>query len=305
MFADDSDSPMSISNSDNSNDKDEDFDNLDDDEEPETPLTTDTVNVLPAGNNAYHINPEKRQIILPSTCLPTTHPLSKTEMSLRKQQAIRYITALQDVIAEKSFLFTHVVRHAPRKSVKTRGRAMIAKVNTKIALYAKMYGRCRAALTRLGADENTLDIFRKLTKDDLAASGAVKDPNTPGSTSLRLSWIWHMSSAGETSEHRRECMSNFHYIFQSKQFLVQRVHWLRARAQHHRWQEEKTLLRYEMQWTVRYFLYESEKWKKHCDSDCSPGAKAYASRQSATWAGRAVSANSKFAKLTPSHVSLL
>jgi hypothetical protein len=222
MFADDNNSSMLFSNSESSNDEHEDFDNLDDDEEPETPLNTDTINdlpaennALPAENNAYHISPEKRSIILPSTCLPTKHPLSKIEMSLRKQQAIQYITSLQDVIAEKSFLFTHVVRHAPRKSVKTRGRAMIAKVNTKIALYAKMYGRCRAALTRLGADENTLNVFRKLKKEDLAASGAVKDPNTPGSTSLRLSWIWHMSSAGETSEHRRECMSYVHYIIRS------------------------------------------------------------------------------------------
>jgi hypothetical protein len=134
MFADDNNSSMLFSNSESSNDEHEDFDNLDDDEEPETPLNTDTINdlpaennAMPAENNAYHISPEKRSIILPPTCLPTKHPLSKIEMSLRKQQAIQYITSLQDVIAEKSFLFTHVVRHAPRKSVKTRGRAMIAK----------------------------------------------------------------------------------------------------------------------------------------------------------------------------------
>ena len=42
--------------------------------------------------------------------------------------------------------------------------------------------------------------------------------------------------------------------------VVRRVHWLRARAQLMRWQEELTLTGYEMQWTVRYFLYMSRKW---------------------------------------------
>jgi hypothetical protein len=208
MFAEVNNSPMLFSNSENSNNEDDNFDNLDGDDEPETPTATLPNDHRQADNNPYHVNPEKRSIILPSTFLPTQHPLSKIEMSLRKQQAIQYITALQDVIAEKSFLFTHVIRHAPRKNVKTRGRVMISKVNSKIALYAKMYGRCRAALVRLGAEETILNVFRKLTKEDLAASGAVRDPNTPGSTSLRLSWIWHMSAAGETPEHRRECMSN-------------------------------------------------------------------------------------------------
>jgi hypothetical protein len=43
-------------------------------------------------------------------------------------------------------------------------------------------------------------------------------------------------------------------------FTVRRVHWLRARAQLMRWQEEVTLTGYEMQWTVRYFRQMSTKW---------------------------------------------
>jgi hypothetical protein len=43
---------------------------------------------------------------------------------------------------------------------------------------------------------------------------------------------------------------------------VRRVHWLRARAQLMRWKEEVTLTGYEMQWTVRYFQYQSQKWVK-------------------------------------------
>jgi hypothetical protein len=46
-------------------------------------------------------------------------------------------------------------------------------------------------------------------------------------------------------------------------FLVRRVHWLRARAQLMRWQEEVCLTNYEMQWTVRYFSHVSSKWNIH------------------------------------------
>ena len=179
-------------------DKD-DFCDLDGNDPPESPSANDPANVTPVDCNADSISAEKWPIVLPSTCFTQDHPLCRLEFVLRKQQAHRYITALQEVIAEKSFQFTHVIWHAPRKAVEICACAVIAKLNTKIALYAKVYGRCRAALLRLGADGKTMKIFRPLTKDDLSASGAIKDPNAPGSTSLQLSWIWQMSAAEETS----------------------------------------------------------------------------------------------------------
>lgn len=45
-----------------------------------------------------------------------------------------------------------------------------------------------------------------------------------------------------------------------RNFIVRRVHWLRARAQLMRWQEQVKLIGYEMQWTVRYYLYKSQNW---------------------------------------------
>lgn len=70
--------------------------------------------------------------------------------------------------------------------------------------------------------------------------------------------------------------------------LVQRVHWLRARAQRMRWQEEVTLTTYEMQWTVKFFAYNAEKWKRiqvasaEVGKECA-GATVYAKRKQATW----------------------
>jgi hypothetical protein len=60
-----------------------------------------------------------------------------------------------------------------------------------------------------------------------------------------------------------------------------------------------------MTWTVRYFLNEGKKWKdRSTNSFISLGAIAYAARQTATWIGRAASANKYFKLVNPDHVIL-
>ena len=39
------------------------------------------------------------------------------------------------------------------------------------------------------------------------------------------------------------------------------VHWIRARAQKNRWREEHTLVGYEMQWTIRYYIHCAKMWE--------------------------------------------
>jgi hypothetical protein len=87
---------------------------------------------------------------------------------------------------------------------------------------------------------------------------------------------------------------------------VQRIHWLRARAQWYRWKEETQLVQYEMQWTVRYFLHESQTWKdQSINPNVSDGAKAYAARQSNIWYGRAAAADIYFKFTNKSYVKLV
>ena len=87
---------------------------------------------------------------------------------------------------------------------------------------------------------------------------------------------------------------------------IQCIHWLRARAQWHRWQEETVLVNYEMEWTVRYFLKEADTWKSwSLNIQQSLGAIAYAARQSAVWYGRAATAERCFTSVNSSHVSLV
>jgi len=87
---------------------------------------------------------------------------------------------------------------------------------------------------------------------------------------------------------------------------VQRVHWLRARAQKNRWDEELSLVKYEMEWTARYFLYHAREWEKIFDSeDLHAGPKAYAARQAAQWFYMASNADRLFKSVNREYQSVI
>lgn len=123
--------------------------------------------------------------------LPCNGDLADVEIALRKNQASRLLHQLRELIADKSFQYSHIIRPAPRKGVRTRARAVVKELVNKITLHARMYKHCRSRFLALDCDADTLSIFQRLTKDDLNASTAILKPNLPGSTNLRLSWIWH------------------------------------------------------------------------------------------------------------------
>ena len=144
-----------------------------------------------ADDDVVHVDPpEKKKLPLPSTFEQSDGFPCSSELELRQIQAARILAALRDLIAEKSFLFSHVIRIAPRKGVRTRARADIAKLNDKIGYHCRVYTHCRIAMVSLGADDEILSRYRILERKDIASSGALLNPNQPGSTTHRLSWIW-------------------------------------------------------------------------------------------------------------------
>ncbi|KAF8809995.1 hypothetical protein BYT27DRAFT_7092678, partial [Phlegmacium glaucopus] len=66
---------------------------------------------------------------------------------------------------------------------------------------------------------------------------------------------------------------------------VYRVHWLRARAQLHRWKEEVALTRNEMHWAINYFTFWKRQWLawQSSQGNLTHGHQAYAERQKAMW----------------------
>ena len=88
--------------------------------------------------------------------------------------------------------------------------------------------------------------------------------------------------------------------------VVKRVHWLRGRAQNQRWQEEKTLVEHEMQWTVAYFRKQESIWATIAGAaESSAGQTAYAYRQAAQWGRRAKDADTEFRHACRTYVPLI
>lgn len=192
--------------------------NLDDFDLPDTPfdvemdiagqLSEDGPSAA-ADDNVFDINPELKVLPLPSNYPGSIEDYRMTEIDLRIKQASRALQVLRDLIAEKSFQYSHVIRVASRKDVGTRARASIKKLNHRIAYQCRVYGHCRQALIRLSASVPVLKKFRIIEKEDIRCSNAILNPNEPGSSRIRLSWIWQTSLSGlegqSNTEAQREC----------------------------------------------------------------------------------------------------
>lgn len=139
------------------------------------PSIEDQLLSLPSNNN---IDPIHRQ-------LECTHRISLADHHLEQ---------IRNLIAEKSFQYSHLIRCSPRKSITTRSRAAVKRLNERIALHCRLYSRYRSRIVTLGAESATLSRLRILSPVDIKASTAIVNPNEQGSTRLKLSWIWQ--SAG-------------------------------------------------------------------------------------------------------------
>ena len=83
------------------------------------------------------------------------------------------------------------------------------------------------------------------------------------------------------------------------------IHWLRARAQKERWEEEVILVRYEMQWTVRYFLHNRGLWEERRRNSIGPGLVAYATRKASMWNFMALHADHTFSEQNSQYKRLM
>jgi hypothetical protein len=71
-----------------------------------------------------------------------TNDLRDLELVHRISQADHQLNQIRNLIAEKSFQFSHVLRVAPRKAVATRSRTVVKKLNNEIAGHCRLYSKC-------------------------------------------------------------------------------------------------------------------------------------------------------------------
>ena len=67
----------------------------------------------------------------------------------------------------------------------------MSQIDSQPTLHARIYTCCQNHLVALNCKESILHQYCTLTKEGLKSSTAILDPNKPGSTSLKMSWIWH------------------------------------------------------------------------------------------------------------------
>lgn len=135
---------------------------------------------------------ERKTVVLPSNGnVQANATASDLEIKYRVQQAKLQLNQLRDLIADISFQFSHVIRGQIRKNIRTRSQKRVKSLHNQLTLQARIYTRCRNHMVALNCEESLLSQYRVLTREDLKSSTAILDPNKPGSTSLKLSWIWH------------------------------------------------------------------------------------------------------------------
>ncbi|KAF9494656.1 hypothetical protein BDN71DRAFT_1590295 [Pleurotus eryngii] len=205
------------------------------------PLAKHPTTASPSHTGA-HLHAENVIIPLPSTVPQCAAQLRSHELRLRERQADALLKSLRKIIAEKSMLYSHTLRGAGRQLIKTRSRDR--------------------------ADDTILRKFKELSKADIKSNTYVVNPNQPGSTTLNLSWIWHVGQDDESAPAALQGSN--------------RVLYLKSRTLASRWREELLLVKYEMEWTVRYFKHNHDVWVDR-SYDSSLGAKAYAQHKAAQY----------------------
>ncbi|PPR03993.1 hypothetical protein CVT26_001037, partial [Gymnopilus dilepis] len=217
--------------------------------------------------------------------------ICQLELELRRGQANNILESIRLAISQKSFQYTGNLRMADKKTIMTRARASIPELAHQISKQRRFYTACRQAMVNLGiAQDELVNIYRPIVDDDVQTSTAVIEPNMPGLSRKQLSWIW---TVGRDTSVIGDPVQEF-----------QRVHWLRARAQKNRWDEEKILTHWEMVWTTKFFISKADYWKlcrRRCLNGGHLGAAAYAARQVHFWQGMAARANSTFGAAFPTY----
>lgn len=278
----------------------------DDFDENGDPIVPGTVPTL---NTPADIWPELLVVPMPLV-LPLASPhrtqlagLIKTEFELRKGHANDCLGSIRQIIGHQSFQFKNLLRPATDKVHHTRARTSIQHVYRELTLKAQIYRRTRQGLESLGLEpELLITTYRILDKDDLKVSAAVGNPNQAGISQTSLSWIWTTIHGPLSADnYLMECTEFNNLWFQSLVNItsVYRVHWLRVQARFHRWAEELTVTKNEMEWTTHFFFTKAREWDAYLAPGLRSGQIAYAERQKAMWLAMGEEARKQFLKIRP------
>jgi hypothetical protein len=167
---------------------------------------TDTIDNVFTSPWEDHVAVETQPLVLPSnlgleTC--QAHGLStfvKQEKCLRIGQANDALRGLRLGLSKKAVIFREGMRTAKTKTRKLRSWDHIHMVDVNVRYHAKVYGRARAAMLRLGPSDEELERYQALRKEHLNVTTARIDPSLRGQRDTSLAWFWTMDVKKDTDQ---------------------------------------------------------------------------------------------------------
>ncbi|KAF8258051.1 hypothetical protein EI94DRAFT_1708367 [Lactarius quietus] len=163
-------------------------------------------------------------------------------------QATDSIHAIRLALGFKSAMFRTQVRGARTQQTKTRAWTAIKNVDTTVHQHARNYGMARDAYEKIKDMSQTSLELPALAPANLQVNTTILGAEQRGQRNKQLSWIW---SFGISSKKDETWMDEFN-----------RVHWLHAKAQFERWEEEEDSVHNEADWIPAYFHAQAECWKR-------------------------------------------
>ena len=239
-----------------------------------------------ANDTILYADPERQLLCFPSEISPQlmaaagTPPhdqleilrLREKELRIRKAHADDLLESIRGAIIQKAWLFRYEVRRT-EGTQRTRAQSRVSLLAQSIIGSRRKYNDNRQvmfSLTQSNEERQVMEQdYPKLTKQDVNDSSAITEENARGGSRARLSWLWsvnRMPPAMHNADVSQQQPLNDQRIAD-----FNRIHWLRARAQKMRWQEEVELCQHEMEWTIRHYMYMARMWRARRDMAMLPG----------------------------------
>ncbi|KAI0257707.1 hypothetical protein BC834DRAFT_848761, partial [Gloeopeniophorella convolvens] len=184
--------------------------------------------------------PEDVNIMLPLTlgwtwCLyHGAKSLAVKEAKLRVAQAHDAIHKIRLALGFKSSLIRTRVRTAKSQKTKKSAWSSVHGVDAGVQEHARVYSLARDMFDVLEDALPSQESLPELTKADMKVQTLVLGSNEQGQRNEQLPWIWTFGIQENNGPH----------WFAE----LQRVHWLRAKAQLERWMEEECTIKNEAHW---------------------------------------------------------
>ncbi|KAG1838555.1 hypothetical protein F4604DRAFT_1572198 [Suillus subluteus] len=208
--------------------------------------------------------------------------LQEEELALRKGQANDCLEKIRLALGQKAVIYRQYFRSADSVWTGTRSKQEAQRCSLKIEKLVRSYQRARSAMGRLGMDQQHLEnIYQEILPEQLTVNKDVTEENRFGQGSDKLAWFWRVDGAHKSQQHA--WMDEFY-----------RVNWLKAKARWRRWEEELTLTRHEMRWTISWFHHQKSQWLRRSMEAMKSGHQAYGHRQVLLWQMFAEDAEDKF-----------